>query len=393
MSVSWMADRIEEVAHGCYEFFIKLHRQYRQRTIYNVYKEGVVGKKRALLSYLPHSFYYHEDDEEFLAAENFWMCREIGNSLRGLGYIVDVCFCLRESFRLRHSYDLMFETGFNLDRIRKHLSASCLKVVFNTGNHWTFQNRAEFDRLGAIKSRRDVVLQPRRMAQPSMMHLFADALILPGNAFTQHTFPYVTCPVYLIDLCSYDRPTLEKQGCPDAREHFLWLGSSGAALKGLDLVLEAFNQMAGRCLHVVGPVDKEEDFFEVYRKELTQTPNIRFHGYLNQSSAEFRQIAQACCAIVYPSASDGQAGAVVSSMHYGLIPIVSREIGLNVGDEGYVLAECSVNSIKDIVERIASMSSEAIESKCRGARERAVKYHSRGAFSRRIHKILCDITR
>src|ERR1017187_8610711 len=189
MSALCIRKLVRATAPGGYDLLIKLYRMYAHRTIYNVYREDSTGRRRALLSYLPHSFRYGENDNKINTKGNLWVCREIANSLRALNYIVDVCYCLRQSLTLRHSYDLIFETGFNLDRVRRLLPPSCIKVVYNTGNHWLFQNGAEFERLGAIKARRGAVLQPRRMVQPSMMHLFADAVILPGKVLKRAHSP------------------------------------------------------------------------------------------------------------------------------------------------------------------------------------------------------------
>lgn len=57
-------------------------------------------------------------------------------------------------------------------------------------------------------------------------------------------------------------PGARAAGGGGERENFLWLGSRGAVLKGLDLVLEAFARMPD--LQVSGPVEDEADFAAAY---------------------------------------------------------------------------------------------------------------------------------
>lgn len=59
---------------------------------------------------------------------------------------------------------------------------------------------------------------------------------------------------------------------------FLWFGSNGSLLKGLDLVLEYFIDRPRYDLHVVGTIDDE--FMNYYQKRIARCLNITFHGYL-----------------------------------------------------------------------------------------------------------------
>ena len=58
--------------------------------------------------------------------------------------------------------------------------------------------------------------------------------------------------------------------------------------KGLDLVLEAFAATPELQLTVCGPVDRERNFNDFYRRELYRTPNIRTVGWIDVAGREFR---------------------------------------------------------------------------------------------------------
>lgn len=368
---------LRKTAPGAYHAAGRFWRRYSSKTIYNVFNDSESGRRRALLSYLPVAFREDPTSLSFLAHQNRWECREIGLALRDKGYVVDVVAYDSDAFSPRKKYDMVVDVGFNLDRFGHLLPESCLRVVHGTGNHWLFQNAAELKRLADLKARRGVVLMPRRMVPATFADLSADALIIVGNAFTRETFSHVTCPVHVLQVSipRYSQPDAVRSWT-EAKRSFMWMGSHGAVHKGLDLVLEAFTQLPELHLHVVGAIEQEVDFFEHYRKELLDTGNITYHGYVHHASDAFSELARSCCALVYPSCSDANPGAAIASMFRGLIPIMSRESGLDVGEDGIVLTNCSVPTICDEIRRISLLSDDALSSRSIGILNRARQYHT-----------------
>jgi glycosyltransferase involved in cell wall biosynthesis len=379
---------IEKTKPGLPSWVRQVWRRYSDRIIYNVFGESAKGKHRALLSYLPYAFYLNPDSLLSLAHENIWKCREIGMILRDSRFVVDVASCVSAAFTPKHRYDLFFEVGHNLDRIGHLLPDACIKIVSSTGNHWLFQNRAELERLAGVKERRGVVLKPRRLAPPTFADLTADALIMVGNEFTKGTYSHVTCPVYQVRNPALGVPHISERPWSRAHREFLWLGGAGAVLKGLDLVLEVFARMPDLHLHVVGDIESEPDFFEAYRKELLKTMNITYHGYVHHVTDAFLEIARSCCAVVYPSASDANPGSVLSCMSNGLIPIVSYEAGLDVGEAGVILRDCSLDTIQAEVARMADLGEHELRERSASIIDRIARFHSRSSYSMSMRKAL-----
>lgn len=372
---------IEKTKPGLPSWVRQVWRRYSGRIIYNVFGESAKGKHRALLSYLPYAFYLNPDSLLSLAHENIWKCREIGMILRDSGFVVDVASCVSSAFTPKHRYDLFFEVGHNLDRIGHLLPGACIKIVYSTGNHWLFQNRAELERLAGVKERRGVVLKPRRLASPTFADLTADALVMGGNEFTRGTYSHVTCPVYQVGSFAFRVSHISERSWSRAHREFLWLGGAGAVLKGLDLVLEVFARMPDLHLHVVGDIESEPDFFEAYRKELLKTMNITYHGYVHHVTDSFLEIARSCCAVIYPSASDASPGAVLSCMSTGLIPIVSYEAGLDVGEAGVILRDCSLDTIQAEVARMADLGEHELRERSALVTDRIARFHSYSYYS------------
>lgn len=148
----------------------------------------------------------------------------------------------------------------------------------------------------------------------------------------------------------------------------MWFGSSGSILKGLDLVIEYFMKHPEYNLHVVGPLD--EDFEIYYRKRIKKHKNIILYGFLDTSSEKFLEVAYKSCANIFPSASEGCPGSVITLMRMGVIPIVSRWAAFNeIAEYGYLLQDLSIEEIeksirwitKQTIQEVLLLSQQCVE--------------------------------
>ena len=172
----------------------------------------------------------------------------------------------------------------------------------------------------------------------------------------------------------------------------MWLGSSGCVHKGLDLVLESFVELPDCHLYICGPIEREKDFQSAYHKELYETKNIHTIGWVDVTSSEFIEIAGKCVGVVYPSCSEGGGGSVIQCMHAGLIPIVSYESSVDVGDFGVILKDCSISEIKNSIRMISSLPAEELRRMSRMAWEFARANHTRERFAEEYQRIVKKIT-
>ena len=289
------------------------------------------------------------------------------------------------------------DTRANFERLASLLNKDCIKILHVTTAHPYFHNEAEMKRLRNLQERKHVTVQARRFMPPNLAMAveFADYLTLPSE-FCIHNFRYVNKPFYLVPFpAEYVYPWLETKNFESCRTHFLWLGSRGMVHKGLDLVLEAFAEMPEYHLTVCGPVAQEKDFEKVYQRELYHTPNIRTFGWIDIGSSEFIKLATQCVGLVYPSCSEGSAGAILSCLHAGLIPIISYESGVDVSkDFGVILKDCSIQEIKEAVHRIANLSAHELKQGSQKAWEFARANHTIENFEKEyrimVEKLLDD---
>jgi glycosyltransferase involved in cell wall biosynthesis len=178
----------------------------------------------------------------------------------------------------------------------------------------------------------------------------------------------------------------------DTRRRFLFFSSHGLVHKGLDLVLEAFARMPDLQLTICGPLDEERAFVDAYRKELYGTANIKAIGWIDVTSQRFVEIANTCVAVVLPSCSEAGAASTIEAMHAGLVPIVTLESSVDLGDFGVLLKRATVEDVVCEVSRVATMAPSEVRQRARAAWEYARSNHTRERFRleypRRLQTIL-----
>jgi glycosyltransferase involved in cell wall biosynthesis len=341
-----------------------------------------------LLSYLIDSF-LADGGAGADAHTNVWECRQIARTFLDLGFAVDVIDWNNETFLPQKPYRFLVDIGVNIERLAPFLGRGCTKILHATGKHWRFQNRAEHLRLAALEARRGVRLQPRRIAPRGCGVELADCLTVLGDRMTIDTFAYSGKPCYRIPLSTTAEFAWNAaKDFATCRRRFVWFGSSGMVHKGLDLVLEAFAATPEVQLTVCGPVDRERDFNDFYRRELYRTPNIRTVGWIDVAGREFARIADTSVALVYPSCSEGCAGCVVTSLHAGLIPIASRESGVEARDFGVMLTGATVNEVRRAVLDLSRRPAEELRLRSRAAWRYARGYHTRDRFAEEFRSVV-----
>jgi len=128
----------------------------------------------------------------------------------------------------------------------------------------------------------------------------------------------------------------------------LWFGSYGLLHKGLDLAVEAFRDRSDWTLHICGYTEAEKNFLN----SLDLPCNVVVHGFVNVLTEEFADIASEVCFVILPSCSEGTATAVVTAVgNGGMVPIVTKECGYDVGDSGFVI-ELSVDDIGRTMDKL-----------------------------------------
>jgi glycosyltransferase involved in cell wall biosynthesis len=355
-------------------------------------EEAGKPQKRALLSYIVHPFFIPEDDRRFVNHTNIWHARAIVQVLNRLGYAVDVIDYRDPGELPRQEYDLFIgHGGANFERICRALPPATPRLLFTTGSYWRYHNQQEQERFAALEQRRGVRLPfDRYIRQDEDVALrLADGVIGLGDQTTRQTYAGFDRVVTIDGTALYDD---HLDWCPkdfnDSRAHFLFYSGPGNVHKGLDLLLEAFS---GQEQHLWISTRLDARFAHLYRGELNELANIHLLGWVQPRSRGFYQMMHRCAFCILPSCSEGQSQSVIEAMNQGLIPLVSRQAGLDVRDSGVILEPVSVESIRALVQSASAWTPERCAEMSARARHTALTVYSQEAFLRNFQSALEDL--
>lgn len=351
-------------------------------------------KGSALLAYILDPFLLKPGERPSQAHTHHTESLLMARAFLELGYDVDVIDYRNGDFRPTKLYDFFISARTRFAEVSRRLDPGCIKIAHLDTAHFLFNNASAYQRVLDLQRRRGVTTTSLRVIEHNFAPEHADYLTVLGNGFTEGTYRYAGKPIFRVPVpTSNPYPDAANKDFDSCRNRFLWLGSNGFVHKGLDLVLDAFKKLPDKELIVCGPVDDlaERQFVTAYADELYHTNNIKTHGWVDVSSRAFTDITQGCLALIYPSASEGQAGSVITCLQAGLIPIISRESGVDVADFGVILPECSPEAIREHVTRIASSPNSRLAEMSGKAQDYARLNHTGDAYLVRFKQIIAAV--
>ncbi|MBP9762647.1 glycosyltransferase family 4 protein [Patescibacteria group bacterium] len=327
----------------------KLFRPRKQVIVYN-YTKGcrTTPKKKALLYYKTDVFYDRTLANRYVHTNN-WEIICIAQCLNQLGFAVDIIDRTVTPQQLETlpypSYDLFFgigagDSGRYFARIAEKVPQA-LKIFYAAGpdpdisNEWTLNRYKEFFKRHPEVSH----ISPRRTIeqvkiQESMK--VTDVIFSIGNDYTSATYDQYKKPIHRIRPSSSPALSMSIEDIASRNpKHFLYFGGNGNIVKGLDLVVEAFAKLPDCKLFICGP--DEDEFEQVYQLRTGKHPNIERFGFVQVGGEAFQKLTADCAFILLPSCSEGIATSVTTCLRRGLIPIVTRETGIDTETFGFLI--------------------------------------------------------
>jgi hypothetical protein len=141
----------------------------------------------------------------------------------------------------------------------------------------------------------------------------------------------------------------------------LFFASSGQVGKGLDLLLEIFPRHPDLNLNICSSFKYEKDFCKCFHNELFKTDNIHPIGRILVNSYEYENLMRKCVFCILPSCSEGQAGSVVQCMASGLIPVVTKETGIDTENFGFTFRNDSIEEIEHTILSLSQLPPEKLK--------------------------------
>lgn len=364
-----------------------------------IYRQPVIGKinsnkaKRALLVYITTPFHLAPHHHLFRYHQSYRQALDIAKILCGFGYSVDVVDFRDQEFHPKQTYDLVISHRLSFRGLEAALKQSTFKIYLSSGFAHHIANFNQKLRLDNLVKRRGSSIGGLTWDTEDLSFLeIADAIIGFGNQFVMDGWQTIfKGPCHGFNNYSTDSVLPITRDFNEARKHFIFLGSGQQLRKGLDLLLEIFPSHPDLHLWICSHYKRERDFCALYKKELFQTGNIHPCGFVDITGTKFRNIVRKCATIVYPTCSEGSPGSLINAMAYGMLPIATREAGVNIEPYGLLLPDHNLETIERAIISVSQMDPFEISSRSQGICNIIKEQYSQTAFFNRWQDILTKI--
>jgi glycosyltransferase involved in cell wall biosynthesis len=353
---------------------------------------GTLARGNVLLSYILAPFQLKPGQAISTTHNNHLESVLIARTFQDLGYAVDVIDFRNDEFVPRKDYVFFVSARTHLESISRRLNKDCIKIAHLETAHFLFNNAAAYARALALQQRRRVTSTSIRVVEHNRAIEYCDYAAVLGGEFCMDTYRYAGKPMFRLPVPTMRAyPLNPDKDFETCRNRFLWLGSLGFVHKGLDLTLEAFAQTPDLELTVCGRLDRDKDFTRLYHTELYETSNIHPVGWVDVAGPQFLDLADRCIAVVFPSCSESESCSVLTCMQAGLIPVVTREAGIDVQDFGILLQDASVDEIQEAVQRLTKLPASQLKEMSRKAWEYTRDNHSAEKYARDYRAMIANI--
>jgi glycosyltransferase involved in cell wall biosynthesis len=291
-----------------------------------------------------------------------------------------VVWCNNPRLRPAREYDAVYDVGHALERLSSRVGPNTLRIYSPDFAHWTAQNSRTLARVSALRERRGIVLDPGRIVPMQRSAEAAQQMLFRGGPWSQKTYAHITAPIHLLPQFTGQLLPSAPERRDDVRHRFIWLSGAGMVHKGLDLVLEAFARNPQLELDVFGNIEREQRFFEAYRHELTELPNIRLRGFVDTAGSDFAETVSRAVALIHPSCCEVTCTAVIAGMAGGLIPIATASTDIELDGLGIEVGDDTVEAVEAGLLTASSMPSQELAAMSEAARQAAMTRYGRDRF-------------
>lgn len=346
-----------------------------EKAYLKLFRRKLITEKRrerhALLYYITDSFtlpHLAKRYEHII----FWEALAMKKILNDKGYAVDVIdrtADLKTIDKLEDKYNLFIglgagQSGKYFAKIAERIPQA-YKVLFALGQEPEYSNKQIHKRYRYFKQRHGVELKLRRLKNVEFKEFLehTDAIFIMGNT---KTFEKYNKPIHKIYPSTH--PEIEYAGNNKNPKKFLYFGGNGNIVKGLDLVIEAFEGLDLE-LNICSPLD--DDFKEFYKDKIKG--NIKYHGFVKPIGSKFKKLTRECAFMIFPSSTEGCATSVTTCMRAGLIPVITEDTCVNIKGFGFIMGE-NVADVRVKVIELSNMGGEEVKERSLKSYNESFKY-------------------
>ena len=343
-----------------------------------------------LISYISEIYRRDSNDAWVRGHANRKRALIISGIFQEFGYAVDVIDCNDISFVPHKKYDILFGHDPAFPILASRMPET-KKVFYSTVLPEEQYNEENYKRIQELKSRRRIRLKTIKKKVHNSYEL-ADYIFYIGNAKSLRFFSKHGIDISKILMVSSGRDDIitvcPEEKPPNSLRNFLYVGSWNPISRGLDRLVEVFASIPEYNLIICSDLLYNTIFALKFHKELFFTKNIYSMGFVDTGSPLFSDIVKKCAWQIYPTGSDAAASSVILGIRSGLVPIISEECALDIGGHGWIMPDCSLDTIKNYVTVAASISYNQWLQMSKAIREFAEKNYSLDNFRHKFHDAL-----
>jgi len=330
---------------------VNIHLSIGRKTYFKKNAFNTKFSKNALVSYLSDPFVSGLQNKH----TNHLECIIAAKTLSEMGYNVDVIdFDHHEKIELK-PYSLIYGFGHQFEQSFYDSNFNGKRIVYSPGCNTVYSNLLSCLRLkdyvnsgGTLNPK---LIRTTNDAWPLQKYL-SDAIICLGNQFVLNSYkdPFEQTEYYQIKCFPLDcnqAININQKDFSTAKYNLLWFGSQGSVHKGLDIVLHLVEKNPKLKLYVRGLNLKHEHVILEKFQHLIRNDQVDVKQHVDINSPEFVALMQNCGGVIFPSASEGGAAALLTVMaHGGLIPIITKACGLDIEHLGFMANETTPESVE-----------------------------------------------
>lgn len=372
-----------------------LRRLSRWTFIRNYYH--TTHSKNVLISYLTHPFVYGVH----LGHTNMVESISIAKVFSDMGYNVDIIDFNNPKRVDYKKYDIVFGFGKPFEKSFYAIENSPTRIFYGTGEHPYALNIKTLQRVIDVfkKKNKLIVASSRYISEDHLLStMLADGIITLGNRETADSYREFSNGNIHVIPASYHRiaqyqDILSRKNFKSAQSNFLFFSGAGMIHKGLDLLLETFVDKPELHLHICAPIDFEPEFKTCYSRELYKTPNIHVHGFVGLDSQLFQDLLSACGFVIFPSCSEGGGASIINVMaNGGLLPIVTKDSSIDIGDYGIAIEDLTVEAVTSAVAAVSDIREEEFTERTFACARIVSEAHSSDVFLKKLQHAITKIT-
>lgn len=223
----------------------------------------------------------------------------------------------------------------------------------------------------------------------------ADSIICLGNDIVKQSYIDNGYPQHKIFNINYEllkgdaRPKEKFNKIPK----LLYVGTELCMRKGFDIIYELINNLCDSGydfeLTIIGK-PRFAYYSELCKKLKQKLKNkLKYHKLVLKE--EYQNIIKNHDFYIFPTIEEGQAGTVLDAMYNGIIPIITKESGVDYSPLGYLKPKKNCNKNHEIIKKIFKLSND---DKVKLSKETADYYNATHVgFEERLRNIFDNILR